>query len=82
MRAICHALHTNKRASIWKKIRIAGELGYGMIKWLNMPSDTLQHCFQGASMFYKAVDGFGHVHFGKKDYENACKRPCAQLGKP
>jgi len=82
MIAICHQRYTTKRTSYLKKARIAGELGYGMLTWLNIPPGTLAHCLHGASMFYKAVDGFGDGSYGKVDYEEACKKPCARLGKP
>ena len=82
MRVICLIRHTRKRSSWWRKARIAGELGYDMMAWKNLPEDSMEHCLHGARMFYKAVYGFGDVYYGKKDYVDACKRPCAQLGNP
>ena len=84
MQAICHLKHNTKRYSWWEKFKIILSLGYDVVKWWTIPSDSIEHCLHGAKIFHKAVDGFGASHFGKwKSTNRYCNETCARLtGEP
>ena len=80
MEAICHLKHNSKRYSWWEKFKILLSLGYDVIKWWTIPSDSLEHCLHGAKIFHKAVDGFGQSHYSHGEPTNRyCNQPCALL---
>ena len=67
-------------SSWWDKLKILLSLGYDVVKWWTIPSESLEHCLHGAKIFHKAVDGFGASHFGRHKASNKhCLKTCAVL---
>merc|ERR1711962_482100 len=84
MKAICYLRHSSKRYSWWRRFKIFLSLGYDVVRWWTIPGDSLEHCLHGARIFYQAVDGFGHSHYGNEHPSNRyCNHSCAlQMGDP
>ena len=51
-----------------------------LVKSLEVPEYSYQHCKLAAHAFYEAVRGFGKTHYGKdRKAINKCKLPCTNL---
>ena len=54
----------------------------GMVKWLGLKSESLQHCMNGVDIYYQGVKGFGHGNFDKVGSQ-FCNLKCAKvIGNP
>ena len=72
-----YSLSTVSWLDIWKTLKGSWLVGKGMLKWLMQPSNSLEHCLNGAKIYRDAVQNFAMKEYKQKATED-CKMPCAE----
>ena len=88
MRELCHIKEQTKNqavyswTSFWRKFKHVFIVAAHMSKWLALKGETLDHCLNGANVYYHSVRGFADGNFMQKAMP-MCDHACAiKLGHP
>ena len=66
--------------SIWEKMKKAFVVLKDMLRWLRLKKGSLDHCLNGATVYFHAVDAFGGSGGGfEKVPPKVCNNACAAV---
>jgi len=73
--------HVVKRSGFLDYLRSGWKVAVAMMKWIVLSKDTLEHCLNGAEVYYNAVRGFSLKHYVTKS-EKWCQHKCVKVFLP
>ena len=93
MKLLCHQQFDGKKSSVekqpkkrsitaWERfveaLKGSAEIGRDFWRWAQETSGTLEHCLEGASVYFHAVKHFSMDYFHEK-VKPSCQMQCAKI---
>uniref|UniRef100_A0A7M5VGM2 Conodipine-M alpha chain n=1 Tax=Clytia hemisphaerica TaxID=252671 RepID=A0A7M5VGM2_9CNID len=81
MNTLCLLWHQGRTANsyswfIFERLKSVFVVAKKLVTWLGIDCKSLDHCLHGSSVYYHAVDGFGHGSFATGT--QVCNYKCAK----